>query len=140
MRNETFMCGAVNTLNKDTIGVVDRLNDKSAVHRLHAALGMVTEAAEIADIVKKSAFYGKKLDKTHLKEEAGDLLYYIAVLLWNEGWTFEEVMKMNNEKLAARFPDKFQSSLAINKNVEAERKVLEGGCCGGKGTCGEGIT
>ena len=46
----------------------------------HAILGICTEAGELLDIYKKHKMYDKPLDKEHLKEEIGDLLFYVFML------------------------------------------------------------
>ena len=46
----------------------------------HAAMGMVTEAAELMDAVKKSKIYGRPIDRVNLVEEAGDIMWYLAIL------------------------------------------------------------
>lgn len=46
---------------------------------LHCATGLVTESAELVDCIKKHVFYGKPLDVVNIKEELGDLLWYIAI-------------------------------------------------------------
>ena len=48
---------------------------------LHGVLGVVTEAGEIADVLKKHLIYGKTLDKVNLKEELGDVAWYVALLI-----------------------------------------------------------
>ncbi len=48
--------------------------------KTHAVLGIISEIGEIADCYKKE-FYGKKIDTINLKEEIGDLCYYIARLI-----------------------------------------------------------
>ena len=45
----------------------------------HCALGLVTEVAEIVDQYKKHWFYNKPLDMVNIKEEIGDILWYLAV-------------------------------------------------------------
>lgn len=45
---------------------------------LHMKMGIITEAAEVVDILKKKHAYGKEIDVPHLKEELGDLLWYAA--------------------------------------------------------------
>lgn len=37
-----------------------------------------------------------------------------------------ECLEMNIKKLQTRYPEKFTNELALNRNLEAERKVLEG--------------
>src|SRR5437764_1204166 len=48
---------------------------------LHAILGISGEAGELVDAFKKELIYGKTLDIENLKEEAGDILWYMALLL-----------------------------------------------------------
>jgi NTP pyrophosphatase (non-canonical NTP hydrolase) len=45
---------------------------------LHMKMGIITEAAEVVDILKKKHAYGKEIDVPHLKEELGDILWYAA--------------------------------------------------------------
>ncbi len=97
-----------------------------SVDVLHGALGIVTEAAEIADAVKKSIFYGKPFDLINLQEEIGDCFWYLAILAKEAGMSFEDIMAQNIGKLKARYPDKFTEHHALNRDLERERNVLEG--------------
>lgn len=92
---------------------------------LHAVMGCDTEVGEIMDAIKKTVFYGKPLDMVNVKEEFGDLLYYVALGLHSVGSDFEEVMTANIAKLRARYPDKFTSEAALFRDLEKERKILE---------------
>lgn len=92
----------------------------------HACLGLCTEAGEVMDPFKKSAFYGKPVDFVNLDEEVGDILWYIAIYAEARMTTIEALAARNLEKLKTRYPDKFSSDRAINRNLEAERRVLEG--------------
>jgi len=92
---------------------------------LHGVLGVGTEAGEIQNAVKKSIFYGRQLDKTNLKEEIGDILWYIAILLNECDWTFEDVMERNIAKLRKRYPEQFTDEAANNRDLKGERAVLE---------------
>lgn len=92
---------------------------------LHAALGISTESAELLDAIKKKMFYNKPIDYVNCDEEIGDLLWYIAIYLNAREISFEQVMKQNIAKLKSRYPDKFTSENAINRNVEKERIILE---------------
>jgi len=92
---------------------------------LHAVLGLGTEAGEIQDTVKKSLFYGADLDQTNLMEEAGDLMWYLAILLNKLGLSFEEVMEKNIEKLKFRYPEKFTHENALNRDLRGERERLD---------------
>lgn len=92
---------------------------------IHAAFGMQTEAAEFTDALKKSIFYGKPLDITNLKEELGDLLWYMAIACNVLETTLEAEQARVISKLKARYPDKFTSDAALNRNLDVERSILE---------------
>lgn len=92
---------------------------------LHASVGLVTESGELLDALKKAMFYGKELDITNVKEEAGDMLWYLAILFDAIGTDFETEQKRVIAKLKARFPDKFDEVAVANRDLDAERKVLE---------------
>ncbi len=92
---------------------------------VHASMGFVTEAGEFQDALKKSLFYGKPLDVTNLKEELGDLLWYMAIAMDELGTDFDAEQDRVIRKLKARYPSKFENSLAENRDLVAERKILE---------------
>jgi len=92
---------------------------------LHAIMGCETEVGEMMDAIKRTIFYGKELDIVNVKEELGDLLYYVALAMHACGTSFEEVMKANHAKLKARYPDGFSKVRASERNLAEERKVLE---------------
>ena len=94
---------------------------------LHAGMGIATEAGEFLDALKKSIFYGKELDRVNLKEELGDLLWYIAIAMDELGTDFEREMERNIEKLRARYPEKFTKEKALERDLEKEREILERG-------------
>lgn len=88
-------------------------------------MGCVTESGELLDALKKSMFYGRELDVTNLKEEAGDILWYLAILFDELDTDFPTEMTRVINKLKVRFPDKFTEEAANNRDLEAERKTLE---------------
>lgn len=92
---------------------------------IHMALGMQTEAAEISDVFKKKLAYDKEVDWVNVKEEIGDLMWYIANLCSMNQWNLEDILETNIRKLRARYPDKFTNELAINRDLTSERKELE---------------
>ena len=92
---------------------------------LHGALGCVTEAGELADTVKETLYYGKQFDRTNAVEEIGDIMWYTAILCSALNVSLEEVMQRNIDKLRQRYPEKFTNDKANNRDLEAERKVLE---------------
>ena len=51
----------------------------------------------------------------HAKKELGDLLWFIAEYCTAMGWTLEEVMTQNIEKLKARYPKGFEYEKSLNR-------------------------
>ena len=50
----------------------------------------------------------------------------ILIAIYNlYGISSEEYMEKNILKLKARYPDKFENTLALNRNLEVERNILE---------------
>jgi len=92
----------------------------------HGVIGCVTESGEMMDALKKVIFYGKELDLTNLKEEMGDLMWYLALLCHATGTTFEEIQELNIKKLHARYKTKtFNKADCENRDLEKERGILE---------------
>ena len=105
--------------------MAERLDDEFTLKVLHAAMGMVTEAGEIMDAVKKHLMYGKPLDLINLFEECGDSFWYQALLARACNFTFAECKERNIAKLRARYPEKFTVEHALFRDLDAERKTLE---------------
>lgn len=97
------------------------------VRVLHAAIGCVTESGELLDALKKQMFYGRNLDLTNVKEEAGDLLWYLAILFDELGTDFTTESTRVINKLKARFPNKFTEGSAFDRDLTKERNILEEG-------------
>lgn len=74
---------------------------------LNMACGVAGEGGEIVDVIKKAMFQGHHLDVEHLKEEIGDILYYITNLATLYGLDMEECLQINYDKLLKRFPNGF---------------------------------
>ncbi len=105
-----------------TTELEDRLANNARL--LHGAIGLCTEVGEFQDALKKNVYYGKDLDLVNLKEELGDVMWYLAILCDELGTTFEEVQEVNIAKLKARYPDKFDFDKALNRDLETEREIL----------------
>lgn len=97
----------------------------NSTDNIHMLLGMQTEIAELADVFKKKLAYGKPIDWVNVKEELGDLMFYIANFCTINGLDLEEIMETNINKLRARYPEKFTQENALKRDLENERKILE---------------
>jgi len=113
----------------DGIGCPDTMGSDAGVCMdiLHGILGVATEGGEMLEALYAAYFEGKDFDKVNLLEESGDVMWYLALLLNKPqpGVTFEAVQHLNIDKLRKRYPDKFTNYDALNRNLEAEREVLE---------------
>lgn len=58
-------------------------------------------------------------------EDANFLLYILNCLAASFGLNYEELLDKNIAKLKVRYPDKFDTNRAINRNLDDERKTLE---------------
>jgi NTP pyrophosphatase (non-canonical NTP hydrolase) len=115
------------TENRDYETIAERIAKQARVR--HALDGMITELGETVDIFKREAYYGKPIDLANLIEELGDAEWYRALMFdWLKltyGITVEEVREKNIAKLKARFPNKFTEHDALNRDLKAEREILE---------------
>lgn len=125
MDNKEYLALAEVTERKFPDGLT--LNQSSA-ETLHAVMGLVTESGELMDAVKKHIIYGAELDMVNIKEELGDLFWYVAMLIRELGGEemYSEIQTTNIAKLEKRFGGKFTAFRAMNRDLDAEREVLEG--------------
>lgn len=125
MTNNEYIQNALKTNTPNYKDIKKRFDSDYMIDVLHSAIGLSSEAGELLDAVKKHLYYGKALDVVNLKEELGDALWFISILLNRLEISFEEVMEKNIEKLKARYGDKFSEEKAINRNLTNEREILE---------------
>lgn len=85
----------------------DRREDAIA----NVGLGLTGECGEVADVIKKHLCGGKELDKQHLQEELGDILWYIAEACEVFNIDMLEVAQSNINKLMNRYPNGFDSKI-----------------------------
>lgn len=83
----------------------------------HAVLGLASEAGEVAGIFQKE-YQGHEICCDHVKKELGDCLWMIAEACTAMGFTMEDVMITNIEKLEARFPDGFEAEKSIHRKPD----------------------
>ena len=94
---------------------VDDDGDVSIGGILNACLGLSGEVGEFNDMIKKWIFHEKEFDVEHAKKEAGDIMWYLAMLCESFGWDLDEIMQMNVDKLRARYPEGFDVNRANHR-------------------------
>lgn len=82
---------------------------------LNGVMGLVGEAGECVDLMKKHMFQGHDLDMEHFVKELGDCAWYLAVASYAAGYDLETVLQMNVDKLKARFPEGFDAERSIHR-------------------------
>ena len=118
-----------------TAGAVDKTQDGTYLTALtedqqkvfHAAIGIATEATEIIEQVHSSYANGTELDVANLGEEIGDSFWYNSILFRVLNLNFHKILHTNILKLAKRYGDKFTEFRADNRDLEAEREILNKG-------------
>lgn len=69
---------------------------------IYPALGIAGEGGEVAEKVKKWLRGDKELDKLELLKEAGDVLWYLTSLADDLGYTLQDLVDANIQKLTSR--------------------------------------
>lgn len=88
----------------------------------HAIVGIATESTELLEALDTK---GKAIDHINIAEELGDLDWYKAICVDELNISWETILDTVINKLKARYPDKFTSEAAINRDVQKERQVLD---------------
>lgn len=78
-------------------------------------MGLNGEAGECIDILKKHMFQGHELDEEHIAKELGDIAWYLALSAYAIGYDLESIMRMNVDKLRARYPDGFDIEHSLHR-------------------------
>ena len=89
---------ALRTLNPE-------LSEKDVL--INGVMGLCGESGEAIDLVKKHLAQGHPLDAEKLAKELGDIAWYLAETAHAIGYSLEDILKMNIDKLAARYPEGF---------------------------------
>ena len=123
MTGNEYQQQAMRTKNSmDTVMLAQKIDDNFQPHNrldngkeintggvVCACLGLTGEAGETADMIKKWIFHDTELDVEHLKKEIGDVMWYVALLCDSFGFSLDEILEMNIEKLKVRYPDGFNT-------------------------------
>lgn len=92
--------------------------------RQHALFGMASEVGEIHGIFQKH-YQGHSINYTELKQEIGDLLWFIAEFCTASGWDMEYIMQMNLDKIERRYPDGFEEKRSVERPEYIQGSIFE---------------
>lgn len=115
-------CGSL----PETMALGRESNAEEMANLLHGVIGMATEAGELLELLDGMIKRTRTFDKANLIEEVGDSKWYMAILSRVGGFVWGDDERTNIAKLRARFPDRFTEYDANNRNLAAERVILEG--------------
>lgn len=106
-------------LKKDptTIPLLNR--DKDIIHML---LGLQGEVGELVDALKKHIIYSQNLDVANVREELGDIEFYLEGLRQAIGLNRDEILEQNILKLRNRYPSGSYS------DQQAKDRIDKNGC------------
>lgn len=96
---------AARTMNKNN-------TDKQNLY--HGLFGLASEVGEVLGIFQKY-YQGHYVDEEHLKKELGDVIWFVNEICTAEGFSFDEIMEMNIEKLKQRYPDGFEAEKSLHR-------------------------
>lgn len=113
----------VSNLAKDGDEILQSMNGSQA-HILHMGVGIVGEAGELIDAIKKFVIYQKDLDRVNVIEELGDLEFYMKGLRDELGITRQETLQANAYKLGKRYSGGVYSDL--DAQTRADKKEGQG--------------
>ncbi len=122
--NTHLLNAAISRLNNLDVNDVTEYGTEVLINPriFHSIVGIQTESTELLealDITKK------ELDNINIAEEFGDLDWYKAIGVDELGISWDTVLETVIAKLKARYPNKFTSENAINRNLDKERKILD---------------
>lgn len=95
-----------------------KLQDHNVIRMLHAVMGLIGEAGEVAEVLLSFLQGDINIDeaKDKLMNEAGDVMWYQAVLQKALGHTsFAEVLTANHAKLIQRYGTQWSQEAALNR-------------------------
>ncbi len=118
MNTETHHANVVLLLSKDPKEISLNMNCHSQYALMHAALGIASEAGELADCIKKNLAYSQDLNRENLIEELGDLEFFMEHLRQIVGIRREDTLQANMEKLSRRYPGLIYTDAAAKARAD----------------------
>jgi hypothetical protein len=93
---------------------------------LHGQQGANIQQGRLGDLLKKYFVYRKPFTREQVLQCIAEQLRYISISLDAAGYTLMDAAERNIQKLQKRYPGKFTEERALNRDLAAERAILEG--------------
>lgn len=72
----------------------------------NAIISIAGEAGELVDALKKHIMYGSQLNLENVREELGDIFFYLTMACNSINLSLSELQQINYDKLIKRYPNK----------------------------------
>lgn len=136
MKTERYETSVLNRDLDDYSKAIKRMADVAPF--LHALMGIMSEAGELSDQLKRHTIYGTELNNQNVAEELGDILWYVTLAALYLGLDLERIMEVNEAKLQERYGDGFDANRAVNRNISREQEAMNQNLFDGIGSKHEG--
>lgn len=114
----------VKKLCKPGANILDKMNPHT-MHLLHMSSKLCSEAGELMDAIGKMCYYGKELDIENVKEELGDIEFYLRGLRDSLLIGRDETLQHNIDKLNKRYSSGYSDKAAHER---ADKSDTVGEC------------
>jgi len=89
-------------------------------------LSVIKIAIKMLDFLKKKLYYNKPINEDMLIQYYNEISSLLIVYANISDINISDGLDININKLKARYPDKFSSERAINRDLIVERDILQG--------------
>ena len=91
-------------------------NKLTSIERISMlCMGIAGESGEMIDYLKKAYFHDHTLSFDILKNEIGDILWYLGNICNEYNFDLSEIMQLNIDKLKKRYPAGFDTEKSRNR-------------------------
>ncbi len=80
-----------------------RESEEEELEICNYGLGLAGEAGDVASCIKKVVFHKNDVIRDGIRENIGDMMWYTAMICNFYGWSLDEVLSENLEKLKKRY-------------------------------------
>jgi len=86
---------------------------------------LAMQSSQLLDFYKKKAFYARLINNDTIEEKCQEIFNTVYFMITGLGFNLDDIKTNNIAKLQQRFGDKFCETKANNRNLDAERDILE---------------